>query len=286
MISIKNATKVWLGGIVCILVIVGVYGTKYVLPTTDEGYDGQEQVAEIREDGVKPEMRSQEVGVENGVSSTTNNLIPAGLSTTPLSKVPVTNTAIGTTPPMYPWKRATATVFWVGEGESTDNGFIHNRASAWDETWDTSFGGDDDPEDRCGYRPCTFVPKQNPFYVALPYIERNEDETIKESAKAIPWYVETLFEHGVLLKNRWVEIRTISASCYAQWEDVGPFETDDFAYVFGTSSAPKNSVDMRAGIDLSPAVRDCLGVEDVSLVWWRFVDSSQVPHGPWVYKQL
>jgi hypothetical protein len=185
----------------------------------------------------------------------------------------------------FPWKKAIATVFWVGEGESTENGYIHNRASAWDEQWEKSFGGEDDPENRCGFNPCSFTPKQNPFYVALPYIERNEDETVKKSARAIPWYTDALFRNGTLLRGRWVEVRSGSVSCFGQWEDVGPFETDDFAYVFGTADTPQNVVDARAGIDLSPALRDCLRVEDVSTVEWRFVGGNTVPVGPWTFAQ-
>lgn len=201
--------------------------------------------------------------------------IPKVASTTPI--------APKATQPQFPWKQAIATVFWAGEGESSDNGFIQNRASAWDEEWSTHFGGVDDPDKRCGYRPCAFVPKQNPFYVALPYIERNEDDTVKASARRIPWYSDMLFENGVLLKNHWVEVRSGATSCYGQWEDVGPFETDDFAYVFGEAPSPKNTVDARAGIDLSPAMRDCLKVDDVSTVAWRFVDATHVPQGPWTF---
>ncbi len=184
---------------------------------------------------------------------------------------------------MFPWKHATATVFWVGERESTDNGYIHNRASAWDEKWQQHFGGVDDPVRRCGYRPCAFVPKQNSFYVALPYIERTENDTIKTSARSIPWFREQAFMSGRLLRGRWVEVRVGKRQCFGQWEDVGPFESDDAAYVFGTAGTPKNMVDAHAGIDLSPALRDCLGVSDVSSVAWRFVEAHAVPKGPWEY---
>jgi hypothetical protein len=185
------------------------------------------------------------------------------------------------TPSKYPWKEAIATVFWAGEGESSDNGYIQNRASAWDEEWSINFGGLDAPDDRCGYRPCSFVPKLNAFYIALPYIERNEDETVKTSARTIPWYTDDLFATGMLLQNHWVEVQVGTISCYAQWKDVGPFETDDYSYVFGSATTPRNTIDARAGIDLSPAMRDCLGVGDVSMVKWRFTDAAHVPNGPW-----
>jgi hypothetical protein len=181
----------------------------------------------------------------------------------------------------YPWKHATATVFWVGERASKENGYIHNRASAWDERWERHFGGVDNPVHRCGYLPCRFVPKQNPFYVALPYSEYTEQGTLKVSARRIPWFTVEAYKKGVLLKNRWVEVRAGNARCFGQWEDVGPFETDDAGYVFGMAGTPKNTVDARAGIDLSPAMRDCLHLSEVGNVAWRFVEANQVPAGPW-----
>jgi hypothetical protein len=44
---------------------------------------------------------------------------------------------------------------------------------------------------------------------------------------------------------------------------------------------PKNKLIKAAGIDLSPAVRDCLHVEPVANVSWRHVDDQDVPDGPW-----
>ena len=55
---------------------------------------------------------------------------------------------------------------------------------------------------------------------------------------------------------------------------------DDVAYVFG-NSAPKNKVNKRAGLDVSPAVRDYLKLSDIDVVAWRFVEFSEVPDGPW-----
>ena len=36
-----------------------------------------------------------------------------------------------------------------------------------------------------------------------------------------------------------------------------------------------------AGLDVSPAVRDYLGLKQTDVTDWRFVDFSGVPHGPW-----
>lgn len=179
------------------------------------------------------------------------------------------------------WKPAKSTVFWVGEGEDEDNGFIHNRASAWNETWEQTYGGYDDPDDRCGYRPCAFTPKQNPFYVALPYNDLTDDGEQKANAKRMPWYDATLPNYESQMDGRWVAVRNGATVCYGQVRDVGPFEQDDTAYVFGTAQTPKNKQGVGAGLDLSPAMRDCLGVGDVSMLEWRFMSTQAVPAGPW-----
>ena len=36
-----------------------------------------------------------------------------------------------------------------------------------------------------------------------------------------------------------------------------------------------------AGLDVSPAVRDYLGMNDTDVTDWKFVDFAEVPNGPW-----
>ena len=67
---------------------------------------------------------------------------------------------------------------------------------------------------------------------------------------------------------------------YAQWEDAGPFQTDHWQYVFG-NERPKPNLNKGAGVDVSPAVRDYLGLKQTDVTDWRFVDFSEVPRGPW-----
>lgn len=173
----------------------------------------------------------------------------------------------------------TATVFWVGEGADSSNDYIHNRSSAWTGDWVKAYGGVDNPEERCGYVPCDFTPKENPFYFALPFSDTTEaGPRSAATLAAIPWYDESKGgADGSLLKNRWIEITRDGKKAYAQWEDVGPFESDDVGYVFGTNR-PKEK---RAGLDVSPAVSDYLGIGGRATVDWRFIDESQVPDGPW-----
>lgn len=183
-------------------------------------------------------------------------------------------------PEKYPLhKEIIATIFWVGEEASAENNYVSNKESAWDKNWVENFGGIDTPETREGWFPKGFTPRQNPFYIALPYSDF-EARKRKENISFIPWYKEPVAQGLSIVKNRWVKIFHKERVCFAQWEDTGPFETDDVNYVFG-NRPPKNSFGQRAGMDISPAVRDCLGVGPLASVDWQFADEEDVPDGPW-----
>jgi len=185
----------------------------------------------------------------------------------------------------YPWKLdIVATVFWVGE-QPTENNPTPNDKSSWDTQWMQNFGGYDDPDPTKrtdNYTPVGFTPKQNPFYVALPYNDCIDYNSHKpEASKVIPWFKQKFVRSGkTVLKGQWIAIRYGNRVCYAQWEDCGPFVTDDHDYVFG-NSRPKNTSNRGAGIDISPGVRDYLGISSSGRCDWRFVDVSEVPAGPW-----
>lgn len=173
------------------------------------------------------------------------------------------------------------TVFWAGEAGSSDNSNISNAPSAWDENWATNFGGTDDPDNRNGYAPAAFTPKENTFYFALPYSDFSESGTRKPTAKNCLNANQPKLKHYSWCKNTWIEITSGSGRlAYAQWEDVGPYLEDDANYVFGTAK-PSNKVDARAGLDVSPAVRDYLKLKDVDKTSWKFIPADKVPSGPW-----
>lgn len=181
-----------------------------------------------------------------------------------------------------PWKRnVVATVFWVGELPSENNP-TPNTCSAWDQNWQENFGGYDDPERRNGWCPVGFTPLLNPFYVALPYNDVQKGGVHRpEASEAIPWYWRSYRGEGIsVCKDRWVAIHHEGRVCFAQWEDVGPFEVDHWQYVFG-NEAPRLNRNQSAGIDLSPAVRDFLQLRSGARVEWKFVDDRDVPRGPW-----
>lgn len=178
------------------------------------------------------------------------------------------------------WKKTMTTVFWVGETAGEDNAHISNTESAWDDKWMLHFGGIDDPDDRCGYVPCEFTPKENPFYFALPYNDLDDDGYRKESAASVPWFTEAQ-DRKSILKNQWIAVSREGKTCYAQWEDVGPLSEDDFEYVFGDADIPENTFGASAGLDISPAVWDCLGMTTNAETYWKFVSREEVPKGAW-----
>lgn len=182
-------------------------------------------------------------------------------------------------------KGITATVFWVGEpvgnGSSEDNSI-----SAWDDEWLKNYGGYDDPVNRNGYYPASFKPLQNPFYLDLPYNDFDWGGKRKKNAyKVVPWANEKVWgDRESMMKNRWVKLSRNGIFCYGQIQDAGPYEYDDYEYVFG-GKPPKNTLANKAGMDVSPALRDCLRFEGINnaenKVDWQFVDEKDVPDGPW-----
>jgi len=183
----------------------------------------------------------------------------------------------------FPWKRnVVATVFWVGELPSQNNP-TPNTKSAWDQNWVENFGGYDDPQRRSGYLPAGFIPHLNPFYIALPYNDVAKGGVHRpEASEVIPWFWQAYRGSGIsVCKGRWVAIHHNGRVCYAQWEDVGPFEVDHWQYVFG-KEAPRPNRNKSAGLDVSPAVRDFLGMSGMATVEWRFVEDHEVPNGPWL----
>ena len=183
----------------------------------------------------------------------------------------------------YQWKTGiVTTTFWIGEN-ATKNNPVPNHASSWDPRWAENYGGSDEPDakGRADFLPASFVPNQNPFYVALPYNDVTKGAHKPEASQVIPWFKEGFTAPGkTVCKGRWLAIRFGNRVAYAQWEDCGPFRTDHWQYVFG-NERPKPNLNKGAGLDVSPAVRDFLGMNDSDVTDWKFVDFPEVPTGPW-----
>ena len=183
----------------------------------------------------------------------------------------------------FPWKtNIVTTIFWIGETPSGNNP-VPNHKSSWDANWTSNYGGFDTPDAsaRRNYIPVAFVPRQNPFYCALPYNDVTHGQTKPEAALVIPWFRQSFTQQGhSVCKDRWLAIRKGNRTCYAQWEDCGPFRTDHFQYVF-QNERPKANLNRGAGLDVSPAVRDYLGLAPTDVTDWQFVDVRDIPPGPW-----
>jgi hypothetical protein len=181
----------------------------------------------------------------------------------------------------YPWKyKIATTVFWIGE-QATEINPVSNSESAWDVSWVSRYGGEDDPTKRSNFMPAGFTPRQNPFYAALPYNDVDDHHTRPEAGRVIPWFRNSFVRDGQsVCKGHWIAIRHANRICYAQWEDVGPFQIDHWQYVFG-SERPRPNNNHDAGLDVSPAVRDYLGISGIDFCDWKFVNVYEVPEGPW-----
>lgn len=196
-----------------------------------------------------------------------------------------------------------ATTFWVGEifdPNASDGSQVY---STYDSAWSDHYGGCDGvvvngdctTEVRSavnGYFPTAMTPKENPFYLDLPFDDVNDPAAFARRASVIPWAGEPGYAgHETdssfsYMKNRWVQISKDGRTCYGQIQDAGPGEYNDADYVFGSNDQrPVNTRYNGAGMDVSPALNGCLGFADVNgaddRVDWRFVDVDSVPDGPW-----
>ena len=144
--------------------------------------------------------------------------------------------ALSAGPGGYPWRRSiVTTIFWIGERPRGNNP-VPNARSSWDRYWYYNYGGYDNPDPgaRRNFIPVHFVPHQNPFYFALPYNDVQGGHTKYEASRVIPWFKQAFARDGQsVLKDRWIAVHHGDKVCYAQWEDCGPFRTDDWPYVFG-----------------------------------------------------
>jgi hypothetical protein len=183
----------------------------------------------------------------------------------------------------FPWKtNIVTTVFWIGEPQSDENPKEHLK-SEWDDNWMPKYGGVDTPEPsaRHDYIPSAFVPGLNPFYCALPYNDVTHGQFKPEAPLVIPWFKRSYTGPGEsVCRHRWLAIRKGDRTCYAEWEDVGPFHSDHFQYVFG-NERPLPNINHGAALDVSPAVRDYLGLAPIDVTDWKFVEVRDVPPGPW-----
>ena len=196
-----------------------------------------------------------------------------------------------------------ATTFWVGEIFQPNSPDGSQVISTYDAHWLQHYGGCDgvvtgsgcQTEARVaanGFFPARMTPRENPFYLDLPFDDVNNAAAFAQRAKVIPWanapgYAGHAHDPAFsYMKNRWVKLMRNGKVCYGQIEDAGPGDYDDYQYVFGTGNRrPASSLYNGAGLDVSPALTGCLGFTELNgdddRVSWQFVDGGNVPSGPW-----
>jgi hypothetical protein len=199
-----------------------------------------------------------------------------------------------------------STTFWVGEIFDPNASDGSQMISTYDSDWYAHYGGCDGVNSgtgvkRCqterrtaanGFFPLHIAPKENPFYLDLPFDDLNNRTAFRERATVIPWANDPGYAGHAkdpnfsYMKNRWVQITDNGRTCYGQIEDAGPGQYHDAGYVFGSNDArPANHRYGGAGMDVSPALNGCLAFTeldgDSDRVNWRFVDAVDVPLGPW-----
>lgn len=204
----------------------------------------------------------------------------------------------------YPWHTdIVATTFWVGEifDPTAEDG--SQVMSAYDANWLESYGGCDgvsaDGDCRTeprtadnGYFPSNMTPRENPFYLDLPFDDVNDETAFAQRGEVIPWADTSPYSEHVsdpsfsLMKNRWVRLSSGDKTCYGQIQDAGPANYHDADYVFGSDDRrPADNEFDGAGLDVSPALNGCLGFRELDgqddRVDWQFVDEDDVPPGPW-----
>ncbi len=196
-----------------------------------------------------------------------------------------------------------ATTFWVGEifDPSSPNG--SQVISTYDAHWMLHYGGCDGvmTDGGCqtqrrvaanGYFPTRMTPRENPFYLDLPFDDVNNAAAFSQRARLIPWANDRGYAGHAhdpafsYMKNRWVKLMRDGRSCYGQIEDAGPGVYDDYRYVFGGDNRrPASRLYHGAGLDVSPALTGCLGFSELNgddnRLDWQFVDATDVPPGPW-----
>jgi hypothetical protein len=233
-------------------------------------------------------------------------------------------------PPVYPLHtNVVATTFWVGEIFNASLADGSQVCSTYDSKWAYHWSGGvnlgTDPSTDCagapiggcdgipsgsgdhftcrterrtarnGYFPTSRLvhPRQNPFYLDLPFDDVNDRTAFALRCTVIPWARSVPAskcgdQSYSYMKNRWVAITGPNhRTCYGQVEDAGPSHGSlyhDAAYVFGAHNLrPAQGRYNDAGLDVSPALNGCLGFKeldgDSDRVSWRFV--AKPPPGPW-----
>jgi len=127
------------------------------------------------------------------------------------------------------------TVFWL---ENRPELIIRCRTIEVPGTanWTGNYGGLDNPDSSTRpqrYSGGVYPPPESLLLCACRTTMSMHGQFKPEAPLVIPWFKQAYTGPGQsVCKDRWVAIRKENRTCYAQWEDCGPFRTDHFQYVF------------------------------------------------------
>jgi len=115
----------------------------------------------------------------------------------------------------------------------------------------------------------------------VPPIQRQVSQWSRPEAPASFRVKEAYQGPGVsTCKDRWVAIAKGIETVYAQWEDAGPFRTDHWNMFFGQRTS-ETHLNRGAGLDVSPAVRDYLGLNETDVTDCASWSLAKYRAGPW-----
>ncbi|MDQ1573958.1 MAG: hypothetical protein QOH44_1517, partial [Actinomycetota bacterium] len=147
---------------------------------------------------------------KSGTTGTTPTPLPTATSSPPAipTLTPTASPMPTSTPPPkpprapanpYPWHtNIVSTTFWVGEIFDPNASDGSQVISTYDAHWYANYGGCDgvvangdcSTERRTaqnGYFPLRMTPKQNPFYLDLPFDDINDPAAFARRGQVIPW---------------------------------------------------------------------------------------------------
>ena len=161
--------------------------------------------------------------------------------------------------------RIVATTFWIGEIFDPNAPDGSQVISTYDSHWMQHYGGCDGvvvsgtcrTERRAagnGFFPTRMTPRENPFYLDLPFDDLNDPTAFSRRAQVIPWAQDPGYSGRAgdpafsYMKNRWVKLMRNGRTCYGQVEDAGRGSMTTTC----TSSA-RTTVAPRTGVSTEPA---------------------------------
>jgi len=180
----------------------------------------------------------------------------------------------------YPWKTSiVTTVFWVGEQAGGNN--RSKLQKFLDFNWSENYA---EPilrfQRTAQLHPNCFYSQAKPLLLCFTVHDVTHGQFKPEAPLVIPWFKHEYRGRG----SRYAEIDGLpfvrQSHLLCAMGRLRSVSHDHFQYVFG-NERPKPNLNHGAGLDVSPAVRDYLGLAPTDVTDWQFVEVRDVSSGPW-----